>query len=279
MKNEIRVVRYDQELQVEAYRFCGIMQKFPNHFHDHYVIGYIESGARFLSCCNKEYQVSPGDLLLFNPGDNHKCNAIKNSPLDYRCLNIPIDVMRLFSSEITRGSSLPHFSPSVVPQYNKIILLHQIHEMILQEQPCLQKEEAFLLFIEQLIFDFATKNSDLFSSIQEDPLEKVCQWMTIHFAENISLNDLSQIAKQNKYTLLRSFTRQKGITPYRYLTTLRINHAKKWLEEGVKPLEAGLNAGFSDQSHFTNIFKELIGLTPKQYQNIFTTSKKSEENP
>lgn len=279
MKNEIRVVQYDQELQIEAYRFCGIMQKFPNHFHDHYVIGYIESGVRFLSCRNKEYNIYPGDLLLFNPKDNHECNSIKNSPLDYRCLNIPIDIMRRFHSEITGISSLPYFSPSVVPQYNKIPLLHEVHEMILKKQSDLKKEEAFLFFIEQLILDFTAKNSDSFSSIHEDPLEKVCQWMTSHFAENISLNDLSQIAKQNKYTLLRSFTRQKGITPYRYLTTLRINHAKKWLEEGAKPLEAGLNAGFSDQSHFTNIFKELIGLTPKQYQNIFTTSKKSEENP
>ncbi len=33
------------------------MQKFPNHFHDYYVIGFIEKGKRHLSCKNKEYSI------------------------------------------------------------------------------------------------------------------------------------------------------------------------------------------------------------------------------
>lgn len=67
MKQEMRTVKYNAELKVEAYHFQGIMQKFPNHFHEYYVIGYIEQGQRFLSCKNKEYTIEPGDLLLFNP--------------------------------------------------------------------------------------------------------------------------------------------------------------------------------------------------------------------
>ena len=46
MEQETRTVKYDTELKVEAYSFKGIMQKFPNHFHDYYVIGFIESGER-----------------------------------------------------------------------------------------------------------------------------------------------------------------------------------------------------------------------------------------
>ncbi len=55
MKQEIRIVKYDPQLKMEAYHFHGIMQKFPNHFHEYYVIGFIEKGQRFLSCKNKEY--------------------------------------------------------------------------------------------------------------------------------------------------------------------------------------------------------------------------------
>ncbi|WP_330382150.1 hypothetical protein [Clostridioides difficile] len=42
MRQEERTVCFDRELKIEAYRFKGIMQKFPNHFHEHYVIGFIE---------------------------------------------------------------------------------------------------------------------------------------------------------------------------------------------------------------------------------------------
>ncbi len=72
MKKEIRTVVYDDALRIEAYRFEGIVQPFPNHFHD-YVIGSVEDGERVLSCKNQEYIIKKGDVLLFDPGDNHAC--------------------------------------------------------------------------------------------------------------------------------------------------------------------------------------------------------------
>ena len=49
MKKETRTVVDDDELNIEAYRFEGIVQPFPNHFHEHYVIGFVEEGTRRLS--------------------------------------------------------------------------------------------------------------------------------------------------------------------------------------------------------------------------------------
>ena len=54
----------------------GIVQKFPNHFHEFYVLGFIEGGKRHLWCRGEEYDVSTGDLILFNPRDNHYCAPI-----------------------------------------------------------------------------------------------------------------------------------------------------------------------------------------------------------
>lgn len=42
MGEEVRKVVFDEELEIEAYQFEGIMQKFPNHFHEHYVIGFLK---------------------------------------------------------------------------------------------------------------------------------------------------------------------------------------------------------------------------------------------
>ena len=80
MKKETRTVVYDGELRIEAYRFEGIVQPFPNHFHEHYVIGFVESGERCLSCRNREYIIGPGDILLFNPGDSHACVQSGGTP-------------------------------------------------------------------------------------------------------------------------------------------------------------------------------------------------------
>jgi transcriptional regulator GlxA family with amidase domain len=90
-----------------------------------------------------------------------------------------------------------------------------------------------------------------------------------NYTKTITLNDLSNLTGWSKYHLLRSFTKQKGISPYSYLETIRVNHAKKLLEQGVKPIEVTFLTGFSDQSHLTKFFKRLVGLTPKQYMRIF----------
>lgn len=100
-------------------------------------------------------------------------------------------------------------------------------------------------------------------------VQAVCDYLENNYAEHIVLDELSTIAGMNKYSLLRNFTKLKGITPYRYLENIRVNKAKKLLEKGVEPINAAIQTGFVDQSHFTNFFKNFIGLTPKQYQNIF----------
>lgn len=41
---EQRHIYYDKDLQIEAYNLSGIVQKFPVHFHEFYVIGFMEGG-------------------------------------------------------------------------------------------------------------------------------------------------------------------------------------------------------------------------------------------
>ena len=96
--------------------------------------------------------------------------------------------------------------------------------------------------------------------------------MEAHFAEPLTLDDLTAIAHCSRSYLIRVFTQQVGVSPYRYLQTIRLNQAKKWLEQGLAPSDAANQAGFSDQSHFTHFFKDFIGLTPKQYQRIYTSA-------
>jgi transcriptional regulator GlxA family with amidase domain len=93
--------------------------------------------------------------------------------------------------------------------------------------------------------------------------------MEEHFAERLCLDQICRQVGLSKSTLLRAFTKSKGVTPYNYLENIRIGAAKKLLEQGAPPVEAALQTGFSDQSHFTNYFSRFIGLAPGVYREIF----------
>ncbi|MDD4838378.1 MAG: AraC family transcriptional regulator [Synergistaceae bacterium] len=270
MEQETRTVKYDPELKIEAYSFKGIMQKFPNHFHDYYVIGFIESGERCLSCKNRKYTVEPGDLLLFNPRDNHTCEQINGRTLDYRCINVPPETMSKAAFEITGKEYLPYFSPAVIFHSELASLLRELHMIIMEEEKDFRKEEIFFFLLEQLIEEFSEEGIEQSGPEENRETKIICNYLEKNYMKNITLDELSGLTGLSKYYLLRSFTKQKGISPYRYLETIRIDRAKKLLEQGVLPIEAALQTGFADQSHFSNFFKKFIGLTPKQYMNIFT---------
>ncbi|MDF2613566.1 MAG: helix-turn-helix-domain containing protein AraC type [Clostridia bacterium] len=268
MINEIRTIYLDPELNIEAYHFKGIMQKFPMHFHEHYTIGFIESGKRYLVYKDKDYYVDSGDLIVFNPGDSHACEQIDGKTLDFRCIHIKPEVMKTAVFEITGKDDQPYFMRPV--HYNSELssCLRDLHHMIAEEEKDFKKEELYLFLIEELIRDYSGLNP--LNSNQEltHEIKTVCDYLESHYISNITLDELSGLAGLSKYHLLRTFTRQKGISPYRYLETIRVNRAKELLEQGIRPIDAAFQTGFSDQSHFNHFFKRLIGLTPNQYRKI-----------
>ena len=277
MKIESRTVIFDNELNIEAYSFKGVMQKFPNHFHKHFVIGFIEKGERKLSCLNKEYIVGSGDITIFNPYDVHTCEQINELPLDYRCLNVSEEIMEKNIINITEIKEKINFSPTVITNLYLSSLIKELHSLITKKSREFRKEEIFILILEYLVKYHSIPFENNYSVKQSENIKRVCEFLEKNFDKNISLDTLTSLTDFSKYHLLRSFTKETGITPYGYLETVRIEKAKNFLEKGVSPAETAFLTGFSDQSHFSNFFKKFIGLTPKQYQNIFINKNKSLE--
>lgn len=272
-EQEQRHAYYDRDLEIEAYHLSGIVQKFPNHFHEYYVIGFIEGGRRHLWCRNKEYDLSRGDLILFNPRDNHYCAPVNGELLDYRAANINPEVMLRLAKDIMGKDFTPHFSQNVVYQSDIAQSISTLYSAIVNDRPKIEKEEALYFLLEQILEEYTDSFEEADLSVPNPQIRTLCHYMEEHFEENVTLDDLLSMTNFGKSYLLRSFTKQVGVSPYRYLQTIRLDKAKKFLEQGIPPVEAAAMAGFSDQSHFTNFFKEFIGLTPKQYQKIFTAAQ------
>lgn len=272
MKRDIRTAVYDEELRLEAYRFEGIVQPFPKHFHAYYVIGFVEKGERRLFCKNREYTIRAGDLLLFHPGDSHACTQSGDSALDYRGLNIARDVMLDLAREITGTPELPGFRQTVIQNQEASCYLRSLHDSIMNHSGEFDAEENLLLLLSLLMQQYGQPFERCIPDCR-DEIEAACAFMEQHYMEHIDLDQLCRRTALSKSTLLRAFTKSKGVTPYSYLINIRVGQAKRLLELGVPPVEAALQTGFSDQSHFTNCFRSFIGLAPGVYRDIFTDGK------
>ena len=252
------------------------MQPFPNHFHEYYVIGFVEKGERRLSCKNQEYVIRKGNIVLFNPGDNHACVQNDEETLDYRGFNVAKHVMLDWAEEVTGKRELPGFSKNVIDDEEAACYLRPLHELVMKGSRDFGKEENLLLLLSLLIQQYGQPFENCIPECR-DEIERACTFMEQHYAERIDLDQICRHAGLGKSALLRAFPKAKGVTPYSYLENIRIGRAKRLLEQGVPPIEAALQTGFSDQSHFTNYFNRFIGLTPGVYREIFLAKKNTEE--
>jgi AraC-like DNA-binding protein len=106
------------------------------------------------------------------------------------------------------------------------------------------------------------------SKIHEMParIGHVVVFIEQHLDDPLSLDLLADEAGLSKYYFARLFRDEIGQTPWAYVRKARLEKAKELLKQGASPATAALEAGFFDQSHLTNVMKEVEETTPKQYQ-------------
>ena len=266
MRQATRTARHDPALNLEAYSLQGLSRPFPCHLHDYYVIGVVERGTRVLTCGGRRQVIGPGDVLLFNPGDSHGC-VQEDGVLDYRGLNIPRDTMLALTEEVMDSRALPGFSVPVVRDGALADRLRTLHRAVLENTPVLHREEALLLAFSRLLSDCAGPESAAPACRAE--VAQACAFLRENYVRPLTLAEISRRVGLSKSALVRAFVKARGVTPYRYLLAVRISEARRLLERGMSPAEAAAEAGFSDQSHFTNYFTAFTGLTPGVYRALF----------
>jgi AraC-like DNA-binding protein len=98
-------------------------------------------------------------------------------------------------------------------------------------------------------------------------LRRVMDHIEAHLGEELSLVELAEVARINPCHLSKSFKAGVGIGLQRYVMQRRIERAKALLAQTRIPLVAiAQDLGFSDQSHFTNVFRREIGTTPARFR-------------
>jgi AraC family transcriptional regulator len=84
-----------------------------------------------------------------------------------------------------------------------------------------------------------------------------------HLTEGISLEKLAQSCSLSPSAFMRAFRKSTGLPPHQWLLARRVDRAAELMRSGERPLsEVALSAGFSDQSHFTRVFSQQMGVSP-----------------
>jgi AraC-like DNA-binding protein len=90
-----------------------------------------------------------------------------------------------------------------------------------------------------------------------------------HFGENIDLDNIAGEASFSKFHFIRLFKSVYGKTPHQYLTSVRIEKAKEFLQKEISVTETCFTIGFDSLTSFTALFKRHVKISPSEYQKRF----------
>jgi AraC family transcriptional regulator len=98
-------------------------------------------------------------------------------------------------------------------------------------------------------------------------LRQAISYIQDNLEKDLTLTEISETVGMSMYHFSRLFKQSMGYTPHQYVMNCRIEKAKKLLTRTEQTIDQICQqVGFQSQSHFTNVFRKLIGTTPKVYR-------------
>jgi len=114
---------------------------------------------------------------------------------------------------------------------------------------------------------FRPKLQSYHGGIPKVRLDRVVEYIRANLSQEIRLHELAQVAGMSTHYFCELFKQSTGLSPHRYVLKQRIDEAKASLiDPKVNVATAGAMAGFINQSHFTKVFKKLVGVTPTEFR-------------
>ena len=104
-------------------------------------------------------------------------------------------------------------------------------------------------------------------------LRRVVDYMEQHLGRDIALAELTGLTCLSRAQFFRSFKQTTGTSPNRFLTRLRLKHARGLLERTDLPLEmVATRSGMASIRQFAAAFHQACGISPRQHRASFRPS-------
>ena len=256
----------------------------PIHWHNDLEINLIREGEAVFQVYQKSYRVRTGEGFLLNRNVPHSCSSPGNEHVRYSTILVRPDFLYGdFGSDVERKCFQPFLQNSAIPcihltgfdENGKEILqkLNQVEEAFDRKRFCYELKikgllcEAFAMILyghRQELTKFVPAN------LQElERLEKMLNYLNIHFTEVISLQDLADQVHLSREVCCRLFKKMTGKTIIGYLEEYRVNKSFSLVQSGQYSMtQITEMVGFSNPSRFASAFRKRFGCNPGEYNSV-----------
>ena len=264
----IQFLDFGEDLGVETVYGQQVIHHFTRHTHRTLCLGIIEEGVRIYCCRQQRYEVIPGQVFIIPPQEAHTCSTNEQEFHTYRLLFVSPDLLAMIIGDAGKDiHSQLLFNELVIDNKKAFDQLNNLHSVLESNETRLTKQSFIISVVSNLIEQYTNVIFDFSMNCQHAKnIERIRIFIEEHYWKCFSLADIAQIIYLNPFYLLRTFSQILGVPPHIYQQQVRIRHAKQLLAQKVPIAEVASHTGFVDQSHFTRVFKKIVGMTPGEYR-------------
>ena len=161
-------------------------------------------------------------------------------------------------------------------EYLSSLVEHLFNEYVQHDSFCAASIYAdlirFLVAIGRAHLNTENKFPDATNAKRHEYIQRfmtICEYMTKHCAEDVSMDDLASLAGFSRFHFSRLFKQFTGLSCYEYLTQCRIDLAERLLiNPDLSVTDVAMQAGFNSLSTFNRIFKQARNCTPNEYKKM-----------
>jgi PAS domain S-box-containing protein len=153
----------------------------------------------------------------------------------------------------------------------------QLERRLRSESPSMRRSaEHYLL---SFIFDFSDSGSIKSRSVVMDRhLGNAISYMKSHLQDDVTLHSIATAINISKTHLIRIFHKELGTSPMHYLTGLRVEESAGLLSGTDMTLgQVAEKLNFYSDSHFSKVFKKVMGENPSAYRHTYIDSLLSKQ--
>lgn len=244
------------------------------HAHVALEIIKVNSGELICDVNGEQIHVYSGDVIFINSNIAHKLSYPK---ADFTYMQIDINYF-LEKNNDNQFSKLYEFISHTKAKPYLIFSNHKEIQEILNkiDVKYYEKQVGSRWYLKAYIYELiAFMYSHFFlttATVSEKQMEKmkpVVRYINDNFRTPINLDNICTAIGYSKYSVCHYFKAATGSTVFEYINFLRVDYSVEKLKcKGKSILEIANDSGFSSQTYFNRVFKDMIGCSPSVYRKF-----------
>jgi len=226
-----------------------------------YGIVYIVSGELFFEQGKVKTLLNSGEFIIFPPHKYLNRFGTDQAFVNYYWLNFTGSEVESLINRTGLSFETPYSlgnDPEIESEFEKIF-----NEFIINDDYFLCRCEAELAL---LLSSVARKSKG-----STKKLLKSVEYLHKNYDKEITVEFLADTENLSPSHYFKIFKRNTGLSPFEYLTQLRISSACFHLRnDNYSIAQISRLVGYEDAGYFSRIFKKKMGLTPMQYRKTYT---------